>query len=87
MANLDSLKTKKTLTVNGIDYCYYSLQDSQKVGLGDASLLPFSLKILLENLLRHEDGKTVTQPDIQAVFNWLKDRRSIMKLRTALPAC
>lgn len=76
MPSINSLNTKRTLTVNGTAYHYYSLPDANKAGLGDSSHLPFSLKILLENLLRHEDGKTVTKDDIQAVFGWSKERRS-----------
>jgi aconitate hydratase len=76
MPSLNTLKTQKALTVNGTTYHYYSLPDADKAGLGDSSRLPFSLKILLENLLRHEDGKTVTQQDIQAIFHWAKTQRS-----------
>ena len=64
----DSFSTASNLNVNGQDYRYYSL-----VKLGqqyDMSRLPFSLKILLENLLRHEDGVDVTREDIQALCNW-----------------
>ncbi|MGH6952813.1 MAG: aconitate hydratase AcnA, partial [Alphaproteobacteria bacterium] len=53
-----------------------SLAAAEAGGLGDLSRLPYSLKILLENLLRHEDGATVTGEDIRAMAQWLKDRRS-----------
>lgn len=76
MSNLNTLKTQRTLNVDGAIYHYYSLPDADKSGFGDSARLPFSLKILLENLLRHEDGKTVTTRDIQAVFHWLKERKS-----------
>lgn len=72
MPGTDTLKTKRSLNVNGATYHYYSLPEADKTGLGDSSRLPFSLKILLENLLRHEDGRIVTQDDIKAVYHWLK---------------
>ncbi|HEX6218385.1 MAG TPA: aconitase family protein, partial [Sphingomicrobium sp.] len=69
----DSLKTRTTLTVGGKAYAYYSLA---KAGdkLGDVSRLPFSMKVLLENLLRFEDGATVTENDLKAMVDWLKER-------------
>lgn len=71
-----STKTKKTLSVNGNTYHYFSLSAAEKSGLKDLSRLPFTLKILLENLLRHEDDITVTYDDIQAVIDWLKHKTS-----------
>ena len=64
----DSFSVRRTLSVNDKDYNYLSLP-----ALGqnfDISRLPFSLKILLENLLRHEDGIDITQSDIKALANW-----------------
>ncbi len=75
-AGHDSLKTRRTLTVGGKDYDYFSLDAAAEAGLGDISRLPFSLKVLLENLLRHEDGKSVSVDDVKAVAAWLTDRRS-----------
>ncbi|MGF1605239.1 MAG: aconitate hydratase AcnA [Rhodothalassiaceae bacterium] len=75
MVGQDSLNTKRTLSVNGKDYAYYSLPAAQEA-IGDVSRLPFSLKVLLENLLRHEDGTSVTREDIQAVADWQTDRRN-----------
>ncbi|QBF27682.1 aconitate hydratase AcnA [Pseudomonas tructae] len=75
MPSLDSLKTLKTLTVDDRLYHYYSLPDAAK-SLGDLQRLPMSLKVLLENLLRWEDGKTVTSGDLSALAHWLKERRS-----------
>ncbi|MEX5587921.1 aconitate hydratase AcnA [Pseudomonas urmiensis] len=75
MPSLDSLKTLKTLHVGDRVYHYYSLTDAARQ-LGDLQRLPMSLKVLLENLLRWEDGKTVTGADLQALAQWLKDRRS-----------
>src|ERR1700754_2513008 len=74
MASLDSFKSKKSLQVGGKTYAYYSLEAAAQNGLGDISRLPVSLKVLLENLLRFEDGKTVTVDDIKAFAGWLKDK-------------
>ncbi|NOT71950.1 MAG: aconitate hydratase AcnA [Hyphomicrobium sp.] len=70
----DSFKCRKTLTVDGKPYAYYSLPDAEKNGLAGISKLPFSMKVLLENLLRHEDGRTVTKADIQAMAEWLVNK-------------
>ena len=71
----DSLKTRMTLTVGDTSYAYYSLKAAERE-LGDLSTLPFSLKILLENLLRFEDGRSVTVDDVKALGQWLKTRHS-----------
>ena len=70
----DSLNTRSTLTVGGKTYAYYSLAKAAEA-LGDISRLPFSMKVLLENLLRFEDGATVTRDDLQAMVDWQKERR------------
>ncbi|MES2136290.1 MAG: aconitate hydratase AcnA [Pseudomonadota bacterium] len=70
----DSLSTRSTLEVEGKTYAYYSLRKAAEQ-LGDVSRLPFSMKVLLENLLRFEDGETVTREDLQAMADWLKERR------------
>ena len=75
MPSLDSLKTLKTLDVAGTSYHYFSLPEAAK-SLGDLQKLPMSLKVLLENLLRWEDDKTVTGADLQALADWLHERRS-----------
>lgn len=75
MPSLDSLKTLKTLTVENREYHYYSLTEAAR-SLGDLQRLPMSLKVLLENLLRWEDGKTVTGQDLHALAEWLQQRRS-----------
>ncbi len=72
----DTLKTRRTLEAGGKSYDYFSLEAASEAGLGDISKLPFSLKILLENLLRFEDGSTVTVDDVKAVAEWLKEKRS-----------
>ncbi|MGE0023693.1 MAG: aconitate hydratase AcnA [Hyphomicrobium sp.] len=73
-ASLDSFNCKRTLTVGGETYVYYSLPDAEKSGLAGISRLPYSMKILLENLLRHEDGRSVTKADIAAVAEWLDNK-------------
>ncbi|MCW1244348.1 aconitate hydratase AcnA [Pseudomonas sp. SAICEU22] len=75
MPSLDSLKTLKTLQVDARTYHYFSLPDAAR-SLGDLDKLPMSLKVLLENLLRWEDEKTVTGADLKALAGWLKERRS-----------
>jgi aconitate hydratase len=70
----DSLGTRSTLNVGGKRYAYYDLNKAGKA-LGDVSRLPFSMKVLLENLLRFEDGVTVTRDDLQAMADWQKERR------------
>src|SRR5213082_3096657 len=70
----DSLHTRTSLQVEGKTYAYYSLPRAAEA-LGDISRLPFSMKVLLENLLRFEDGKTVTRDDLQCMADWLKERR------------
>src|SRR6202011_4329660 len=76
MTSLDSFKCCKTLKVGSKTYAYYSLPAAEKGGLKSISRLPFSMKVLLENLLRHEDGRTITKQDIQAVAQWLKTKTS-----------
>ena len=72
----DSFKVRRTLTAGGKTYAYFSLAAAEKNGLEGLSRLPFSLKVLLENLLRNEDGKTVTAEDVRAVVRWLDSRSS-----------
>src|SRR5215211_1022706 len=75
MTSLDSFKSQKTLKVGGKTYVYYSLPAAEKNGLKGISKLPYSMKVLLENLLRNEDGRTVKTGDIVAVSKWLKKRK------------
>ena len=72
----DTLKCRRTLEAGERRYDYFSLEAAGAAGLGDLSRLPFSLKLLVENLLRHEDGRTVTVDDLHALARWLEDRRS-----------
>ena len=76
MASLDSFSCKRTLTAAGETYTYYDLKVAEANGLTGVSRLPASLKVLLENLLRFEDGKTVTKADIEAMAAWLNTRTS-----------
>ena len=71
----DALKTKKSLTVAGETYAYYSLKEAE-THIGDVSRLPFSLKVLLENLLRFEDDRTVSVDDVKAFSDFLKDGKA-----------
>ncbi len=74
MTALDSFNCRKTLKVGGKSYQYYSLKDAEKNGLAGISSLPFSMKILLENLLRHEDNRSVTKKDIESFVHWLTNK-------------
>src|ERR1700759_1922770 len=76
MTSLDSFKCARQLKVGSKTYTYYSLPVAEKNGLKGISRLPFSMKVLLENLLRNEDGRSVTKEDLQAVAQWLKTKTS-----------
>jgi aconitate hydratase len=77
MASLDSFKCRKKLTVGAKTYEYFSLKAVEKNGLAGVSQLPFSMKIVLENLLRNEDGRTVKKADIEAVAAWPANRGKV----------
>ena len=70
---------KQTLSVSGKDYQYYSIKAAEQTGLGNFALLPFSLKVLLENLLRFQDNVTVTMDDVKAlgVVEHLAEHRQV----------
>ena len=76
MASLDSFNCEREMKVRGGTYTYYDLTEAEKNGLKGISKLPRSLKVLLENLLRHEDGNTVKKEDIQAIADWLGPKTS-----------
>ena len=76
MTSLDSFRCCKTLQVGSKSYAYFSLPIAERNGLKGISRLPFSMKVLLENLLRNEDGRTVTKDDIKAFAEWLKTKTS-----------
>ncbi len=69
--SLDSFKCRRTLNVNGKEYDYYSLPEAEAAGAGNLARLPMSLKVLLENLLRHEDANSVKVADIKALGDWV----------------
>ena len=68
--SLDSFQCRSKLQVDGKTYDYFSLPKAEAAGVGDLSKLPFSLKVLLENLLRLEDGQSIQPEDIKALANW-----------------
>ena len=72
----NSFKSLTELKINEISYKIYSLKIAEKNGLDGISKLPKSLKVLLENLLRYEDGLSVTQNQIESIKNWLKEKKS-----------
>ena len=72
----NSYKSLKSISINGKSYKYFSLTEAEKNGLKGISKLPKSLKVILENLLRHEDEKTVTKNQINEIKNWLKNKKS-----------
>jgi aconitate hydratase len=72
---IDSLKCRQTLTAAGQSYDFFNIKAAEAT-LGDLSRLPFSMKVVLENLLRREDGRTVKVDDLKAIAQWLKDKKS-----------
>lgn len=76
MTHIDSFNCRRMLNVGGKEYIYYSLTEAEKNGLKGISHLPFSMKVILENLLRFEDGRTVKKEDILNVVKWLSDKGS-----------
>ncbi len=80
MPSLDSFQCRRELTAGGKTYAYFDLKAAEQNGLEGISRLPFSLKVLLENLLRNEDGFVVDKAQIQAVADWLKERRNFVEI-------
>ena len=74
--NKNSYKSLTSIEINQNQYNFYSLKLAEQNGLKGIEKLPKSLKVLLENLLRYEDGKTVTKDQIFALQKWLKDKKS-----------
>jgi len=72
--SLDSYHCRRTIKVGETEFTYFDLKEAEKNGLAGVSRLPFSMKVLLENLLRKEDGRAVTKESIEAVAAWLSDR-------------
>ena len=77
MPSIDSLKTRQDLTVGRKKYAYYSLPAAEEAGLTGISRLPRSMKVLLENLLRNEDGVSVTEADLKAVAAWIENKGAV----------
>ncbi|OYX04969.1 MAG: aconitate hydratase 1 [Caulobacter vibrioides] len=77
MASVDSLKARRELKVGKQSYVYYSLRAAEEAGLADVSSLPVSMKVLLENLLRNEDGVSVSEDDLKAVAAWVNNKGSV----------
>ena len=77
MASIDSLKTRRELAVGDKTYAYYSLAAAEEAGLTGISRLPISMKVLLENLLRNEDGMSVGRDDHQALAAWIENKGSV----------
>ena len=77
---LDTFKSRQTLKVGNKSYDYFSLKAAQAAGVGDVDNLPYSLKVLMENLLRNEDGFTVYSDDIKAMGEWTKNKKSTREI-------
>ncbi len=77
---IDSFKTRRTLKVGNRSYDYFSLKAAEAAGVGDVDNLPFSLKVLMENLLRNEDGFTVFEDDVKAMGQWTKNKKSTREI-------
>ena len=77
MPSVDSLTTRRDMTVGRKKYAYYSLPAAEEAGLAGISRLPRSMKVLLENLLRNEDGVSVTEADLKAVAAWIDNKGSV----------
>jgi len=86
MASNDSLNTRRTLTIDDKSYVYYSLQAAEEAGLAGISSLPVSMKVLLENLLRNEDGQSVGAGDLEAVAAWVQNRGAVQHEISFRPA-
>ena len=85
----DTSKTRHTLTAGGQTFAYYSIPAAEAAGLGDFSRLPAALKVVLENMLRFEDGKTVTRRRHPRLLRLGQRRAARTRARSpiARPAC
>ncbi|MDZ4363908.1 aconitase family protein, partial [Brevundimonas sp.] len=77
MPSVDSLSIRRDLTVGRKKYAYYSLPAAEEAGLTGIGRLPRSMKVLLENLLRNEDGISVTEGDLKAVAAWIENKGAV----------
>jgi len=82
----DTLQVRRSLQVGDLSYDYFSIPEAEKA-LGDLSRLPFSLRVLLENLLRFEDGRSVTVDHLKAMVQWIQDRPRTARSPTVRRAC
>lgn len=80
MSGQDSLKARRSLNVDGKSYDYFSIPAAAEALGVDFTSLPYSMKVLLENLLRNEDGKTVKVDDIKALAGWIETRKSTQEI-------
>ncbi|MGA9199227.1 MAG: hypothetical protein WBZ67_01775, partial [Pseudolabrys sp.] len=76
---LNSFGARQTLAVGEKTYAYYSLPAAEKNGLSSVSRLPFSLKVIIENMLRNEDGRSTSKADIEDAANWIQNKGSAEK--------
>ena len=77
----NSYKSKKTFKIGKKIYTFFSLNAAEKNGIKNISSLPFSIKILLENLLRNENGETVLKEDIQSFSKWKSDKKKSLNFQ------
>jgi aconitate hydratase len=86
MPSNDSLHTRRDLVVGEKTYAYYSLAAAEEAGLSGVSRLPASMKVLLENLLRNEDGRNTSPDDLKALAAWIENRGSVQHEISFSPA-
>ena len=86
MSSLDSLNARRQLDVGTATYAYFSLPAAEAAGLYGISRLPVSMKVLLENLLRHEDGVTVREDDLKAFSTWVENKGQVQHEISFRPA-
>ena len=77
----------KHLLINGKNYRYYAIRDLAAAGLGSVDRLPFSIRILVENLLRKHDGRIIRDRDLAAIINWQKNYVRRWKSPITRPGC
>ena len=83
---LNSFDARQTLTVGAKTYAYYSLRAAERNGLSNVSRLPFSLKVIIENMLRNEDGRSTSKADIEDAARWAQNKGSAEKEIAFRPA-
>jgi aconitate hydratase len=83
---LNSFDARQTLSVGANTYAYYSLRAAERSGLSDVSRLPFSLKVIIENMLRNEHGRSTSKADIEDAAQWIRNKGSAEKEIAFRPA-